>query len=128
MLATLLTYKRVPVANTPTDTHTSVRIPTRTPELVVSKFEPLKQQLKTEISHKASKETWPEKNQLRVEKNRPTDTTNVPQQTKELHNLIRGTACIRSFRTIAPRRDETKKNIRQELLDRLLHVTTEPSS
>ena len=46
----------------------------------------------------------------------------------EVRNLIRGTACIGSFRTIAPRGDETKKNIRQELLDRMLHVTTEPSS
>ena len=48
--------------------------------------------------------TLPENNQLRVGKSRPTDGTNVA-----LRNLIRGTACIKSFWTVAPRCDETKK-------------------
>ena len=50
------------------DTRTPVRIPTRTPELVVSNFNLRNKSLKTGIAHKASKETWPEKNQLLVEK------------------------------------------------------------
>ena len=68
------------------------------------------------MSHKASKETWPEKNQLRVEKkNRLTDRTNVPHQTKNgttsflAHWQTPGDTkeypCIWNFWTTAPRGD-----------------------
>ena len=75
----------------------------------------------TEITHKASKETWPEKNQLRVEKKHTNRQNKCCTRDNELHNLIRGTpadttgdtkeyACIWNFWTIAPRGDEKKKH------------------
>ena len=72
--------------------------------------------------------TFPENNQLRVEKKQTNRQNKRCTTDNELRNLLRGTACIKSFRTVALRRDDTKKSSRQELLDRLLHLTTEPSS
>ena len=91
-------------------------------------------------SHKASKETWPEKNQLRVEK-KQTNRRNICSTTnKELHNHTLG--------TLADTRKHLRVCMHQELLDHcptwrrsrkwafvrnfwtdcLLHVTMEPSS
>ena len=123
------------------DTRKPIRIPTRTPELVGTTFNLRNNSLKKlKFLTRRRKRHGLRKNQLRVEKkSRPTDRTNVPQQTKN---------CTTSFVAHYLRHQETPKSVhvsgtsgplphvateprmgfRQELLDPLLHVTMEPSS
>ena len=85
--------EKKPATNTPIRRHT--RTPYGYPHVhrgsCVPIFLPSEQKLKTEIIHKAPKRTWPEKNQLRVEKtDQPTEQICATTD-KELHNLICGT-------------------------------------
>ena len=69
----------------------------------------------------ASKETWPEKNQLRVEKKQTNRENTCCTSDKELRNLIHGKladtkdakeyACIWNFWTIAPRGDGAESGL-----------------